>query len=54
MALGQSADGGVAEHERDAVEVHGEHERGRAHARSSKRCLASGVACADDNDVVFF
>ena len=52
VPLGQAADGRVAGHERDAVEVHGEHERGAAHARGSQRGLAPGMARADHDDVV--
>ncbi|MPN09183.1 hypothetical protein SDC9_156471 [bioreactor metagenome] len=47
MSFGRSADGGVAGHHRDAVEVQAYEQRARAHPRSGQRRLASGVSRAD-------
>jgi hypothetical protein len=54
MALGDSADGGVAAHLGDEVEVHGDEGGLESHARGGHGGLASGVACADHGDVVLF
>ena len=53
VPLGKAADRGVAGHERDAVQVHGQHQRGAAHAGGGKRSFAPGMAGADHDDVVF-
>jgi hypothetical protein len=54
MALGDAADGGVAGHLRDEVEVEREERRAQAHARGGHGGFAAGVACADDDYVVLF
>ena len=54
MALGDAADGGIAAHLRDEVEVHGDERGLEAHARGGHGGLAAGVAGADDDDVVLF
>ncbi len=52
VALGDAADGGVAGHLRDQVEVHGDHGGPQAQARAGARGFAPGMAGADDHDVV--
>src|SRR5690349_11411383 len=52
VALADAADGGVAGHLADVVEVERQHERRRAHARAGERRLDAGMAGADDDDVV--
>ena len=54
VALGDAADGGVAGHLRDEVEVQGEEGGAQAHARGGGRGFAAGVAGADDEDVELF
>src|SRR5690349_4835469 len=54
VAFGDAADGGVAGHLRDEVEVHGDHGGFEAHARRGAGGLATGVTGADDDDVVSF
>src|SRR5580658_2581267 len=54
MALGDAADGGVAGHLGDQVEVHGDDRRLEAHARGGHGRFAAGVACADYGDVELF
>ena len=48
MAFGYAADGGVAGHLRDEVEVEGEEGGAQAHARGGGGGFAAGVAGADD------
>ena len=47
-----TADGGVAGHLRDEVEVHGDHGGVETHARAGARGFASRMARADDEHVV--
>jgi hypothetical protein len=54
MALGDAADGGIAGHLRDEVEVEGVERCTQAHARRSDGCLAAGVTGSNDDDVVLF
>ena len=54
VTLGGAADGRVAGHEGDGVEVHGEEEGAVAHARGGQGGFAACVACADDYYVVGF
>ena len=51
MALRGAADGGVARHLTDRVEVHREQQRPASHARGGQCRLAARVASADDDDV---
>ena len=52
LALGDAADGRVAAHLGDGVEVVGEEGRLGAHACGGEGGLAAGVACSDNDDVV--
>ena len=52
MALGRPADGGVAGHERDGVQIERQQQRGHAHARSGQRRLAARMPRADDAKIV--
>ena len=54
MAFGYAADGGVAGHLGDEVEVEGEEGGAEAHARGGGGGFAAGVAGADDEDVELF
>ena len=54
MALGDAADGRVAAHLRDEVEVQGEEGGAEAHARGGHRGFAAGVAGAYDDYVELF
>ena len=54
MALGDAADGGVAAHLGDEVEVHGDERGLEAHARGGHGGLAAGVARAHHGDIVLF
>ncbi len=54
VALGYAADGRVAAHLGDEVEVHGDERGLQAHARRGHGGLAAGVTGADYNDVVLF
>ncbi len=54
MAFGDAADGGVAAHLGDEVEVEGEDGRAEAHAGGGHRGFASGVACSYDDYVELF
>jgi hypothetical protein len=54
MALGDAADGGVAAHLGDEVEVHGDERGLEAHTRGGHGGFAPGVSGADDNDIVLF
>jgi hypothetical protein len=54
MAFGDAADGRVAGHLRDEVEVEREQRGAQAHAGCGHRGLAAGVPGADDDDVVLF
>ena len=51
MALAQAADGRIARHLADGLELLGQQQGGRARARGRRRGLAAGVAAADDDDV---
>ena len=52
VALADTADGRVAGHLADVIEVEREHQRARAHPGRGERGFDSGVAGADDDDVV--
>jgi hypothetical protein len=52
VPLGHAADGGVAGHGRDGLDLPREDQRGQAHARGGERGLAPGVAGAHDDHVV--
>ena len=54
MALGDAADGGVAAHLRDEVEVHGDERGLQAHARGSHGGLAAGMTGAHHDHIVLF
>jgi hypothetical protein len=54
VTLGNAADGGVAGHLRDQVQVHGDHGRLQTHSRGGAGGFTPGVTGADDNDVVAF
>jgi len=54
MAFGDAADGWVAAHLGDEVEVEGEDGGAKSHARGGHGCFASGVACSYDNYVELF
>ena len=51
VALGYAADGGVAGHLGDEVQVEGEEGRAEAHARGGRGGFAAGMAGAYDQDV---
>jgi hypothetical protein len=52
VALGRSADRGVAGHEGDVLQVHAEQECLAANAGGCQRCLAAGVSGSDHDDIV--
>ena len=52
VTLGDAADGRIAAHLGDQVQVHGDHGRAQANAGAGARGFTAGVAGADDNDVV--
>ena len=54
VAFGDAADGGVAAHLGDEVEVHGDEGGFEAHAGGGHCGLTAGVACADYGDIVLF
>ena len=54
MPLRQAADGRVARHLPDGVQVDGQQQRLRAHARRRQRRLHPRVPRADDDDIVLF
>ena len=54
VAFGDAADGGVAGHLRNQVQVHGDHGGPQPNAGAGAGGFAPGVARADDNDVVPF
>ena len=54
MALGDAADGGIAGHLRDQVEVQGEERGAQAHAGRGDGGFAAGVSGADDGYVEVF
>jgi hypothetical protein len=51
MALADAADGRVAAHRADGLDVVGQQQRARTGARGRQRGLGAGVAAADDDDV---
>ena len=53
MSLGDAANRRVAGHLRDEIEIHGDHRGAQAHARAGSRSLTSGVAGANNDDIVF-
>src|SRR5580765_3692805 len=52
VALGNAADGRVAGHLRDEVEVHGDERSLQTHAGTGARGFAAGVAAADHYNVI--
>jgi hypothetical protein len=54
MALGDAADGRIATHLRDQVEVQRKDRRAQPHARRRYRRLTARVARAHDDDIVLF
>ena len=54
MALGHAADGRVAAHLGDEVEIHGDEGGFEAHARRSHGRFAAGMARAHHGDIVLF
>ena len=54
MALAHPADGGIAGHLAQGLELMGEQQGAGAKARRSRRRFAAGMAAADDDDVVGF
>ena len=54
VTFGDASDGGVAGHLRDEVQVHGDHGGAESHAGAGSRGFATGVAGADDHDLVAF
>ena len=52
VSLGDAADGGIAGHLRDEIDVQGEERGAQAHAGGGHRGLASGMAGADHDYVV--
>jgi hypothetical protein len=51
MTFADTPDGGIARHLTNMVEVQGQHEGLRTHARRRKGRFNSGVSTADDEDV---
>ena len=51
VALGDAADGRVAGHLGDEVQIHGDHGGAAAHAGGGAGGFAPGVSGADDDDV---
>jgi hypothetical protein len=54
MAFCHSANGGVAAHLGDEIEIHGDESSLEPHAGSGHRGLAPGVACTHHSDIVLF
>jgi hypothetical protein len=54
VTLGHTADGRIAAHLRDQVEVHGDDGGLQAHAGGSHGGFATGMARAHDHDIVLF
>ena len=54
MAFGNAADGRIAAHLGDEVEVHGNERGPEAHTRGGHGGFASGVTGAHNDDVVLF
>jgi hypothetical protein len=54
MPLGDAADGGIATHLGDQVEVHGDERGFKAHARRAHCRFAAGVTCAYHHHIVLF
>ena len=54
MAFGDAADGGIAGHLGNQVEVHGDDRRLEAHAGCGHGRFAAGVTCAYYGDVELF
>ena len=53
VSLANAADGRVAAHLADRLEILRQQQRARAHARGRRRGLRARVAAADDDDVEF-
>jgi hypothetical protein len=51
MALADAADGGIAGHLAQGLDVLGQQQGAASHARSRQRRLGAGMAAADDDDV---
>jgi hypothetical protein len=54
VPFGEPADGRVAAHGCNVVEIDGQEKSGVAHARRRKGCFASCVAGTDNDHVIFF
>ena len=54
MALGDAADGRIAGHLRDEIEVQCEEGGAQAHARGSHGGFAAGMSGSDDDDIILF
>ena len=54
MALGDAADGRIAGHLRDEIEVQREEGGAQAHARGGDGGFAAGMSGSDDDDIVLF
>ena len=52
VPFGGAADGRVTGHERHGIEVEGDDERGKPHARKRKRGLAAGMPCAEHHGII--
>ena len=52
MALARAADGGVAGHIADGVQIDREHDRLQPHPRTGQPCLDPGVSRADHGDII--
>ena len=53
MPLGQAADGRIARHQRNGIQIDGQQQRAAAHAGSSQGRLASGMPCTDNNHIIY-
>ena len=54
VAFCYAANGRVARHLRDGVEIHGQQQRFTSHARRGQRGFCTCMSAANNNDVVFF
>jgi hypothetical protein len=54
VTFGESADGGVARHGTDGIQVLGEHGDATAESGGGESGFDTGMACADDEDIVVF
>jgi hypothetical protein len=54
VSLAGSANGGVAGHEGNTVQIQGKKKDGAADPGACEGRLAAGVSCSDDNDIKLF